>query len=328
MTKRNKLAATEGTFIETVLPSGISSYKPDETMQETIRVATIEAGLAPPDAHDDHLVAVLENEGGPVVSVEHSDADLDALMASLENPEDAPILSDDPEVIAEVIGGPDAPLEDPEIEDTEDDEEPLETLVQLIAGQDPDDVEFTRESAVLAFEARDAFEKSKGGHYDSIMKSINKSRSKLTSSGAAAIMLAAQVDPEFVNRSITAGSGYNAYAIDKVADLVSALQTGTIKNAINNAIIRSLFAFEAAGVAFTGEMAKAAASQNIKVDSAVRKLLVSYTVSPATAPTQASSTMAALQTLGVVVNLGSPKLPTYKLTRSPQTESFREMLAA
>ncbi len=57
-----------------------------------------------------------------------------------------------------------------------------------------------------------------------------------------------------------------------MSDLVRALVDGDpIKNAINNAVIRSLFQCRKAGIAFTGELAKAAPSDKIRIDAAVRQ---------------------------------------------------------
>ena len=56
----------------------------------------------------------------------------------------------------------------------------------------------------------------------------------------------------------------------QVADLVDGLTTGVLRNAINIAVMRSLFNFRKAGIPFTGEMAKAAASDKIRVGAELR----------------------------------------------------------
>jgi len=101
-----------------------------------------------------------------------------------------------------------------------------------------------------------------------------------------------------------------------------------ISLAINIAVMKSMFKFRAAGLSFTGEMAKCCASDKIRIAASLSKELVRYTVSASTAPTQASSTMQALQTLGVVINKGSPKLPVYELTDTPATTRLQSLLAA
>jgi hypothetical protein len=140
------------------------------------------------------------------------------------------------------------------------------------------------------------------------------------------VMIAANQDPNFINRVLMDGSCYNVYAIGKYADLVDALAGSGMSNAINIAITRTLFAFDKAGLEFNGEMAKAAASDKIRVSAEVARHMIRHTVSASTAPTQASSTMQALQTLGVVAIDGSRKNPKYKLLDNPVTDRLREVV--
>lgn len=179
----------------------------------------------------------------------------------------------------------------------------------------------------MELDVRAQFEKTKDIDNDKIHKSLSKSRAKLATPSIAALLIASSVDAAFINRSISAGSRYNVYAIDKLADLVTGMSKGLISNAINIAICRSLFAFRAANQVFDGEMAKAACSKQIRIASpSLAALLIRHTVSPSTAPTQMSSTMNALETLGIVQNNGSQKFPLFSLTDSPQTRRLEEVL--
>jgi hypothetical protein len=141
------------------------------------------------------------------------------------------------------------------------------------------------------------------------------------------VLLAAGVDPEFINRQIHAGARYNVYALGKFADLVFALTDGPMQNAINRACMRSLFNCRRAGVEFTGELARASASDKVRVSEVLRKHLISHTVSAVTAPTQASSTMQALQTLGIVSTTGSARAPVYHVTDSSIARKAEEVVA-
>lgn len=178
-----------------------------------------------------------------------------------------------------------------------------------------------------AFDERTKFEGIKNPNNTSIHKSLAKSRAALAMPSAAAIMIAANVEPNFINRSVAEGSCYNVYAADKLADFVRGLRDGMIRNAINNAVARSLFAFQKAGEDFTGELAKAAASAQYPVSEKKHKdLLTRHTVSPGTASTQTSSTMIALQSLGIVEQTGNAKFPVYKLTDAPVVNRLKEVL--
>ncbi|MER9176355.1 hypothetical protein NKH72_22505, partial [Mesorhizobium sp. M0955] len=207
---------------------------------------------------------------------------------------------------------------------------PQATLEELIAVEltDHDAIEATKTVIAAAFDDRAAFQRAKDSDNETIHKSLNKSRAKLIQEKSVACLLATSTSPDFITDSMHQGSAYNVYAADKLCDIVGALSGGVLHNAINVAVMKSLFQFRAANEVFTGEMAKAAVSDKIRVQGQIAKLLKRHTVSPQTAPTQASSTMQALQTLGIVVNKGSQKYPAYHLTDSPQTRRMEVALAA
>lgn len=203
--------------------------------------------------------------------------------------------------------------------------DPLPFDEQVAAIDEETRLEKAREIGA-AFDARAAFQKAKDPNNEKIHVSLGKARGKLAMPSAAAVLIATSVPSDFISRSVSEGSMFNVYAADKVADLVAALKGGEVRNAINNAILRSLFKFRDAGEAFNGEMAKAAASDKIRVTGAQKNLLVRHTVSSGTAPTQSSSTMSALQLLGIVANSGTAKFPVYQLTDTPQTKKIAEVL--
>jgi hypothetical protein len=88
--------------------------------------------------------------------------------------------------------------------------------------------------------------------------------------------------------------------------------------------VRSLFKCRAS-VPFTDALAKTAVCDRLAVADAVKEHLLRHAVSPST---QASSTLRALETLGVVTVGGSRKEPVYTLTNAPITKQLEKMLAA
>jgi hypothetical protein len=176
------------------------------------------------------------------------------------------------------------------------------------------------------FDDRAAFEATHAPANSSIQGKLTNYRKKMVLPGIAALTLAANMDPNFMN-----GSGnnenkrFNVYAIDKLADLLHGLNSGHIKNAVNKCIVASIFKFDAGGVLFTGLAAQGAVSSNLKVEKDVAALLVRHTASPGTAPTQSSSTMNALAVIGAVKNTGSQKHPIWALTDSAVVERLREV---
>lgn len=176
------------------------------------------------------------------------------------------------------------------------------------------------------FESRKAFEATHAPNNTSIQKKLTSVQKRLVLPGIAALTLATNVDADFMNSSGShEARRYNIYAIDKLADLLHGLNDGHIRNAVNKAIVASLLRFGAADVAFTGVAAQGAVSQNLAVEKEIEGLLVRHTASPGTAPTQSSSTMSALMTLGAVENIGNKRHPIYKLTDTPVVGRLKEI---
>lgn len=201
-------------------------------------------------------------------------------------------------------------------------------LADLVAAVSDEDANLMSVEIAREFDDRLAYERTKNPDNASIVKNLTSYRSRLALLSTARFLKAIAFDTGTINRSISEGSRFNVYSLDKVADLAAIFTSKQGRNAINNAITRSLFKFRKAGVPFTGLMAIAAASDKVKVDATLSRLLVRHTVSASTAPTQSSSTMNALRALGVVVNTGNQKFPVWTLTDTPQTRYLEELLAA
>lgn len=194
----------------------------------------------------------------------------------------------------------------------------------------PDDVVTEMAFKIAAaVDERVEFEEFKNPENVSIQRTLKKVRQELVTKRAARVLLATNVEPTFINRTLHDGSRYNVYALGKLADLVRSIVDGHgLNNAINNAVTKSLFRCKNAGISFTGDVARAAASDKLRIDSSIASRLVRHTVSASTAPTQASSTMSALATLGVVKAEGSQRNPTYVVTENPISRFLEAKLLA
>lgn len=190
----------------------------------------------------------------------------------------------------------------------------------------PEEKEQKKAEIVGEFTARKEFEKAQPTCSSKMIPNLEAEEKKMATIGAAGLFLAMDIDPSFINREVSTGSRFNVYAFQKVNDLIVALDGGFMQNAINRAIVTSLFNFRDAGVPFTGVAALAAASDKVKVDRAMSKHLVRHTVSANTASTQKSSTMVALKTLGIVVNSGARGQEVWSLTDTPQTRRLEEVV--
>jgi len=205
------------------------------------------------------------------------------------------------------------------------DETDMPSFDELLLAQGEEAVEVMVHAIAKQIDIRAAQEAADHPDNESIQKNLKNARAKLVTKRAARVLLACNVEPTFINRSVHEGSFFNVYGLGKLADIVKGLTDEGLTNAINVALIKSLFNCEKAKVAFTHEVAKAAASNKIPVDFTIRQHLVRHTVSASTASTQTSSTMHALQALGIVKATGSGRNPTYIVQESPVTKKLREV---
>jgi hypothetical protein len=201
---------------------------------------------------------------------------------------------------------------------------------EIVAALDPENVMTMAHSIAKQIDERVEFQRVKAPDGNaSIERTLLAARKELATLRGAKVLMASNVTPDFINRTLHDGSRYNVYAFGKLADIARSLIEGvTLSNAINNAVVKSLFRCKKAGVGFTLEIAKAAASDKIRIDPTLSKHLIRHTVSASTAPTQASSTMQALETLGVVRIDGSRRSPTYSVTNSPIAQALETMFSA
>jgi len=178
-----------------------------------------------------------------------------------------------------------------------------------------------------AFSERMSFEARERPSNTSIQAKLIVEQRKLTNIGVAGVMFAAEVDTNFVNRSLVEGKRFNIYAVQKVSDLLTGLASGTFRNAVNIAVMKSMFQFRAAGLSFNGVAVLAATSDKVKVESGMKAVLIRHTVSAATASTQGSSTMNALLAIKAVTNTGTAHQPIWELTTAPVVDQLYKLVA-
>lgn len=325
--KRIKMAAVLEAAIEHIEQTPIAELE------------AFEAELASEDASDlyssfaDELKADADEQRYEEMTDEELSVELDAAAY------DAP-AEDDTSELEGVISTIEAQKEVSAIE------APAEEVVADVAMQEADlrpfnEVleEITNEAAdefavdlVKSLESRQAFEKLKDVGNGNIQKTIDGARKSLVvSRNYPRVMIACNTDVDFANKMIHDGSRYNVYAIQKLADIVKGLSgVSVMTNKINRSVIASMLAIVTAGKTFDMNTAKAAASDKwTDFDVALKPLFKQYrhTVSSGTAPTQASSTMQALQTLGLVNATGSKKNPIYAFTDTPAAVKLKELFA-
>lgn len=181
---------------------------------------------------------------------------------------------------------------------------------------------------IAAFETRIAFEQAQPSVSDKMIPNLKSCMASLASETGARLLAALDIDMGFVNREVAKGSRFNVYALQKVCDLVTAMTAGFMKNAVNRAVLKSMFTCRDNEVAFNGDLALAAVSDKIRIEPRFAKHLTRHTVSQNTASTQKSSTMNALEALGIATsNKQRGAAEVFTLTDTPQTRRLQEVLA-
>lgn len=262
----------------------------------------------------------------------HAEMARDAILAETdaEAPVGAEVVEDIADIvrdieIAESLAQAEPVVQEPPVLDVS------LSLDDLLTGVPQETVDRVRTATHQCLSDREAFEEKKKADNLSIQRTLKKVRSHLVRDPAARLLAAVDVDPGFINRGLRSDSCYNVYAIGKLADIVGWVNAGGASslNAINAAILKSLVNFDRAGLPFTTDAAKAACSRNYPYHGDGVSRLVRHTVAPNTTKTQSSSTMQALETLGVVrVISGNRTNKVYAMTGTPLAGKIRELLAA
>ena len=133
------------------------------------------------------------------------------------------------------------------------------SLESLIAKQNTESAHVMVARIAHEVNERIAFEQETESN-PNIQKTLNKVYKSLVTLRAAKLLLATNVSPDFINRTVHTGKRYNVYALGKLADVIFGVTDGVISNAINIACMRTLFNLNAHGMQMTGEIAKGACS--------------------------------------------------------------------
>lgn len=204
--------------------------------------------------------------------------------------------------------------------------EPPSSFTEMLDAVTTEQVDLMRAALLVAFGERARFENEADATNDNIQKTLSKELAKHQLPNLLRALVGAKVDANYVNVSEMGSKRRNVYALQKLSDLLYGAVTGHIKNAINLAVVTSLARLQATTLALTGEVAKACASDKTIVGSDYKGIIQRHTVAESTASTQASSTMTALEVLGVVTNAGTRNGPVYKLTETALAKRLVEIV--
>ncbi|MCK0198531.1 hypothetical protein MWN34_16625 [Ancylobacter sp. 6x-1] len=86
-------------------------------------------------------------------------------------------------------------------------------LKEMMGNANPSLIAAKITDTAYALETRAAFEKAKNPANEKMQANLASYRKRMTSEIAARVMIATDVDPEFVNREISTGSRFNVYPL-------------------------------------------------------------------------------------------------------------------
>lgn len=179
---------------------------------------------------------------------------------------------------------------------------------------------------VANLQTRAVYEREKHGYNENIQKTLSKLIAKFHNIWISRAMIAGGVNEDFFNESEVAGKRRNVYAIEKVPDFLLMAIGNPGKNPTNVAIITSLFRCAAQQLPFTSDIAKACASDKFPLPVHYQPFVRQHTAAQSTGRSQFSSTMTALEILGVVKQVGGKKAQVWELTDSPMTKAIEQMV--
>lgn len=184
-------------------------------------------------------------------------------------------------------------------------------------------------AALLAsLDTRAAYEDAKNPDNLNIQRTLKGIRASLTSAEVARVMASANVAEDFLNHAERGNARFNVYAAEKVANIarIVAGQPATL-NHYTRAIYASARACGAAGVPFTHADAVACCTLEVKADPAKPLTRYAKHVAPNTASTQASSSVAALKTFGILVEgKTAAGQVAYAVKDAPQSDALASWL--
>ena len=234
--------------------------------------------------------------------------------------------------IAEANGyvAPDAAVEAAEIAAAQDDanQAPVEapkTFTELFDAVTEQQFKERHDDVMANFAERAGFEQVLNPANENIQKTLSKCIKGITP-GIVKALVVAGVDGKYINESEVSGARRNVYALEKLRDVLYGAITGWPQNAVNKAIIQSMVRCHDVKLPFNGEVAKAAVSDKLALNPAYAPHMVRHTVAASTASTQMSSTMTALEVLGVAKNTGSRQHPLFEFTDTPLAQHLIAMV--
>lgn len=181
---------------------------------------------------------------------------------------------------------------------------------------------------VANLQDRALYERQKNGYNDNIQRTISKAILQFNNIFISRAMIASGTDENLFNSSEVSGARRNVLAFEKIIDILRMSTRGWGKNPTNIAIICSMVRCAERQLDFTGDIAKACASDKFPLPHHYQPFVRRHTAAESTGRSQFSSTMSALEALGVAKQVGTQRAQKWVWTNTPLAKRLEEVVRA
>jgi hypothetical protein len=158
---------------------------------------------------------------------------------------------------------------------------------------------------LASIDSRAAYELSKNAENTSIQKTVSDVRKACDNDVLISVMLASNVNADFINKSERVSARMNVYAVEKVINVARHVAKASVLNRYTLAIVKAAIALAKADLLLTHADAVAACSLDVAHKDKSRAAIIKSAryakhVAANTASTQSSSSINALQAFNVL----------------------------
>lgn len=188
-----------------------------------------------------------------------------------------------------------------------------------------------RTALLASVDARAAYELSKNADNDSMQAKLTQIRKSVDHDVIAQVMLASNVDADYLNRAERVSNRFNVYSAEKVVNVARACAKVSELNHYTLAVFKTAQALAKIESALTHRDAVSACSMKIKHSDAKREAIIKQTrfqkhIEASTASTQSSSSINALQAFNVLTETrDAANIVTYAL--NVESEAYKTLSA-
>jgi len=167
-----------------------------------------------------------------------------------------------------------------------------------------DKVAATQADFATAFTKRIEFEQQQANVSPKMLNRLHIAQKELTAEPVARAIAALGINADFLNNTTNKGTRFNSYALQRVIEIAKAAYGVPPYNAVTRCFLKSMFSFCSNNLPYTQLAQLASLCDAIRVPKSFTPYLTRHTMSKATAASQRSQMLVALEALDLLVTNG------------------------